>query len=250
VAGRGDAGVAGFGFVVPPLAGSSAIVLVDGAAGPGTELARIGLGSPGAGPPLKLDLAVMPPAARSPEHRTVMWQVGGGNGTPARVTLRFSRDGGATWQVLLAGSRDTRFELDLAQLGGSTGGLVEVTATAGAASIARRASLGALANRPPRVGILGEDVIRRSAGEPLVLAGEAFDLEDGAIADANLVWTLMPRGHTSTGRTMVLPQGLPDGLYTVLLTAVDSTGAAQGARATVLVGRNAGAFLPWVGTRR
>jgi subtilisin family serine protease len=250
VAARGDAGVSGFGFVMPPLAGAGTVVLVDTAAGQAAEIAHLKVGATANTPPLKVDLAVLPASSRMPDRRTVMWQVGGGDGTPARVTLRFSRDGGQSWQVLLAASRETRFELDLAQIGGSAGGILELVASAGGATAARRAPLGTLANRPPRVGILGAEVIRIAAGQPVVLAGEAFDLEDGALADANLVWTLAPRGQTATGRSLVLPEGLPPGVYPVVLTAVDSAGAAQGSRITLLVGSTGRAYLPWVVTRR
>lgn len=250
VAARGDAGVAGFGFVMPTLAGAGTVVLVDTAAGPGTELAHLKVGATTNAPPLKVDLAVLPGGSRAPDRRTVMWQVGGGDGSPVRATLRFSRDGGQSWQVLLAASRETRFDLDLVQIGGSTGGILELVASAGGATATRRAALGPLANRPPRVGILGSEVIRVAAGQPVVLAGEAFDLEDGPLPDASLVWTLAPRGQTATGRTLVLPEGLPPGVYPVVLTAVDSAGAAQGSRITLLVGATGRAYLPWVVTRR
>jgi len=63
------------------------------------------------------------------------------------------------------------------------------------------------------------------------------------------MWTI-PGGRTQTGRMLVLPDGLPAGLHTLMLTATDSSGVARSASVRVLVGARGRGYLPWAGSRR
>jgi len=245
VAGGGAGGGAGFGMIVPRTDGAAEAVLAGG----GRDLARLRLAGTGAQSPA-LDMVVLPPSSRDPNRLSVVWEVEGAPGTTPSATLRYSRDGGQTWRTLVAATREARIDVALDQLAGSDKGYLELAATAGTTMLTRRVSVGAIPNRAPKVGILGDAVIRRDAGAALVLAGEAVDLEDGPLPDASLAWAIPSTGLKATGRTLVLGAGLPAGFHTITLTATDSAGARQTARVTVAVGLKGRAYLPWVATRR
>jgi hypothetical protein len=71
----------------------------------------------------------------------------------------------------------------------------------------------------------------------LVLAGDAYDPEDGSLDDAALIWESDRDGQLGNGGLLTLAaQNLTPGLHQLTLKATDSDGMVGSASASIFVG--------------
>lgn len=240
----GAEGRAGFGLALPRLEGAAELRLW----GPAGILARRPIPAD-AEPELALDMLLLPPSARAPDRLGIVWQARHPQGLPARASLRYSPDGGATWQTLVMDAAG-RIEIDRAALPGSPNGLLALVATAGGSTATRTAALGPLPNHPPAVRILGAPVVHLADGASALVLGEAVDAEDGALGAERLAWSAPSAGLAGQGSALLIPAGLPPGSHRLGLSATDSAGSRTDAEVLLLVAPRGRAWLPWAGAWR
>ena len=166
---------------------------------------------------------------------TLTWEALNTDGSTPLSTVRYSADGGQTWQILATSLADTTYLLDKSRLPASTNGLVEIIASTTTQARTTQIAIGEVQSKPPQVGIAGPAEWTVSPGESLLLTGFAIDLEDGSLPAVQLTWSHPQLGTLGQGDILTLLQGLPSGEHLITLTATDSAGAQGGASITVHV---------------
>lgn len=222
-----------FSFIVPQIENLARIQLTQS----GNVLATLEAAT--APPTLKASLSAG--SSDNPNDITISWKVGSRRAEQTTVNIRYSADGGQTWQMLSVGRTDSSLDLSKTQLPASENGIIELIARNSTQSQVNRLELGHIENKAPQVGILSEESEETRAlypGEPLILDGYAVDLEDGGMTDRNLVWSETKLGVLGTGQTLVIAEGLSTGSYTINLTATDSHGNTAEDSVTVTVVEN------------
>jgi hypothetical protein len=247
-----------FAFVVPRIANLGSVRLFHGA----EELAVL-QASPNA-PTLEASFSTLPRAGNqgpAPSGDTdrlqITWQTISSDNAPVDVNLRYSADGGGTWQTIDFNLTGTGIEVDKTDLPASTNGLIEITANNRGQSATKILEIGPVANNVPVASIDDTSQITLDAGDPFYLEGFGFDQEDGDLEGNSLAWNVVPATAqsaniapvaTQNGDTFELPDGLPVGTYTVTLTATDSAGGKTTDTITVVVGAGSRtkAYLPLI----
>ena len=215
-----------FGFAMPRQEGAVTIELWHGA----QRLASLAV-SPR---PPQVQASYLPAGLGSPTL-TLSWLAVSPDGTTPRVTVRYSRDGGTTWQALAANLTTHSLPVDTDRIAGSANGLFEIVANNGTDSAATTVSVGTIVNKPPQILLLNQTNIETEFGIPVQLSAVAADLEDGPLPDASLGWSELHRGLIGTGPSLVFPDGLSLGFHHFSLTATDSQGAQISTSITVSV---------------
>lgn len=216
-----------FGFVAPRIADLGSVQLWNES----TLLATL---AAAAGPPaLSAPLASF--AEGDPDQVTLTWEALNTDGSTPLSTIRYSADGGQTWQILATGLADTTYLLDKSRLPASTNGLVEIIASNTTQARTTQIAIGEVQNKPPQVGIVGPAERTVSPGEPLLLTGLAIDLEDGALPAVQLTWSHPQLGTLGQGDTLIWTPEATTGEHTIILTATDSAGAQSQASVTIVV---------------
>jgi predicted outer membrane repeat protein len=172
----------------------------------------------------------------------VTWTVEGSE--DVAVTLRYSPDGGQSWQVLAMMQTGDTFESSTGILAASDNGLLEVVASDRTSSSTVLLELGPIADKQPVVGIAGKRLLKVAVGESIRLWGNGMDLEDGSLPDGALAWYDDPGLLLGTGRMVELPLGMPQGVHTITLRGSDSYGNVSEDQVTVVAGGRL--YLPLV----
>ena len=133
--------------------------------------------------------------------------------------------------------KDTTQPVDTSKLGGSATGKFRVVASDGVNTAFADSPTFVMANKPPVVHIsLPATNINVHWGQLVNFSGVGLDLQDGQVADGNLVWT---NGATVLGTgPQISVFNLPNGVNTVTLTAANSKGQHSSASVTVTVNDN------------
>lgn len=154
---------------------------------------------------------------------TISWNGSDADGDDLSYAVRYSADGGATWQTLIADTPDTSFTISLAMRPGGDDSLIEVEASDGfhttAALSNGRFSVG---KKPPfsaavSAPVDGQEFVQ---GQHIILTGAGFDLEDGALAPSQMAWSSNQDGDLGSGSP--LSPTLSVGTHEILLTVTDS----------------------------
>jgi hypothetical protein len=203
---------------VPWVTGTAAVAILHGE----VELARrmvsahaptVTLLSPNSGP--------LPPGPMV----TVTWSASDADGDPLVFSLEYSRDGGATWQMLRSRLGGSSTALSLEKLGGTTSGKFRIMASDGI-NTTRDASDGvfAVADKAPIVLLKSPpDGARYVPGQPVPLIAQAYDVEDKSLAAAALAWSSDRDGALGTG-ALAHATDLSLGVHTLTLDVSDSHG--------------------------
>jgi hypothetical protein len=224
-----------FGMAVPQIANLGSIQLWKG-----TQLLQA-LEAANTAPTVSASVAPLP---SDPDTLAFAWQAASADGTPVKISLRYSADGGQTWKTLaidLPGNSLTlpggTFDISKLQLPGSgnRNGLLEVAASNTTRVDTFQLSLGRIPNKAPLVNISGDAAARFYVGEPVILHGAATDLEDGSLRNARLEWSDGNGLTLGIGDTLLLPKGLARGTYNLTLTATDNNGAQTQASVTLTI---------------
>jgi len=212
---------ADFFFIVPQISNLQNIRLQQG-----TEiLANI---SAATAPP---ELNVLSPLENdeSSDLVNLKWQTAGSTSdsdTAPQITVnvRYSPDGGETWQVIALGLTENEFDLSRVRLPASENGLIELVAVDRTQSSTSRIAIGQVEDKSPYAGITLDGDRDFYTGEPITLKGVAMDIDDGTIPSENFVWSAPELGQLGTGSTLLYTGLLNPGSYTIELTVTDSGG--------------------------
>ena len=153
---------------------------------------------------------------------SVQWIGNDPDGDPLLFTLKYSPDGGQTWQVLALDTTETEFDFQfLRELAGSERALLRVVASDGVRNARATSDLLVLADSPPELIVTNPAPDSTfTLEEAVLLSGFGQDPEDGFLPD--VVWTSNLDGDLGTGDIGLT--GLRPGLHTVTAKVKDSAG--------------------------
>lgn len=217
-----------FGHVVPFVAETRSIQIVDAAAG-----TVIGTKTVSASAPIVGDVTLDGPDPDT-GALAVAWSASDPDGDALKFDVFLTRDGGATFlEPLVLGVSEASTQIDTARLGGGTA-QIRVVASDGVQTASADSLPFVMVDKPPRPEIStpanGAVVY---VGQLMNFEGEATDAQDGAIFDAGLVWSTEV-GTLGTGSKLSVTD-LPVGVHTITLTATNSLDLAAATTATVTV---------------
>ena len=166
----------------------------------------------------------------------VSWQASDADGDALTYIVWYSPDASSRWYLAGMNLTDNHIELPTATLPGGSQAIVKVTATDGInTSESISVTTVSVADKKPQVAILSpKDTIQVAYQDPVVLSGQAFDLEDNILSSDHLRWSSSISGDLGAGATIVIDQ-LPPGTHTLTLTATDSSGNSAAASIQVTV---------------
>lgn len=223
-----------FGQVVPFVADTQKIQIVDNAAGSTV----IGTRTVSAHPPTISNVAL--PGAPDPVTGmvTVGWTASDLDGDPLTFDIFLVRDGGGgsvSLQPLMVGVTNTSLQIDTARLGGGVARF-RVVVNDGVQSAFADSPTFNLANKPPRPRIVTPaDGTSVYVGQLVNLEGEATDpqLQEGAVPSTTLEWS-RPGKVLGAGPKLSVTD-LPIGVNQITLTATNSLGLSAATSVTVTV---------------
>ena len=182
------------------------------------------------------------------ESFAVRWSAGDADGDSLTFTVLYSTDGGKTWLTLATGIRETSYVVDAKVLAGSKAALVRALASDGVNTTPDQSDATfTLQGRNPLVSIFQPTAGAHFAPDDVfVLAGDAYDPEDGDLDDLALIWESDRDGQLGNGGLLTLAaQNLSPGRHIITLTAADRDGQIGMAAVEVFVGQSQ-VYLPLV----
>ncbi len=154
---------------------------------------------------------------------TIRWRAHDADGDVLRFTILYSPNQGKSWWPVAWSVEGDSYTVDSGLLPGGEGAVVRVIATDGLHTTYDDSDGPfTVFNNPPRAFItwpIGETTA--APGEPIVLEGDATDLEDGTLPDDAYIWSV-DKTVFATGRRVTAR--LPVGCHTITLMVVDSVG--------------------------
>jgi len=176
------------------------------------------------------------------------WNAGDADGDPLTFTLLYSRDAGETWHTVATGIQVGTYDVDAHLLAGSTAAMVKVLASDGVNTTADQSDGPfVLQDNRPQVTILqpGPGASFSQAGA-VILAGAAFDPEDGDLTGPSLLWESNRDGQLGSGSLLTLAaRELSPGAHVITLAATDSSGQVGMTQVEIFVAEG-GIYLPLV----
>lgn len=208
----------GFNHVVPFVPGTQEIRIVDTVAGDKV----LGIKKVSSHSPVINDVALVGLPDPATGTVTLGWTASDADGDPLKFNVYYIRNGGESLQPLFLNSSKRSMQIDTAQLGGGSAQF-RVVVTDGVNSSTADTQPFAMANKPPRLRIQNPgDGTTIHLGQLVNLEGIVTDLQEGAIPDDSMVWT-MPGRTLGTGSILSVTD-LPIGINKVTLTATNSLG--------------------------
>lgn len=214
-------GVLSFGQIVGWVAGTSAIQVVDLTSGAVMVERAVS-----ASPPQLSGVALQRPPNPVAGSVTLSWTASDPDGDPLTFDIEYSRDAGVNFHPIQVGVTGSSLEIEADSLGGGLG-IFRISASDGVHITRASSPVYVVAAKPPRPQILspGDGAVFQW-GQSIHLSGAAYDLQDGMVEDANLLWRL---GDTlvllGTGPALTLDPGdLPLGTSEIRLIATNGSG--------------------------
>jgi hypothetical protein len=164
---------------------------------------------------------------------TLTWTGADADNDTLTYDVLYSQDGGTTFLPYLTGITASSTTADSELLGGGST-IFRVVASDGSQTGAGDSPAVVLANKPPQPAIYNPgdgNVVQW--GQLVSFSGQGFDLQDGSVADANLVWSNQ-NGELGTGAFLDVAD-LPVGENIITLTATNSKGLSANVSITVIV---------------
>lgn len=220
-----------FGQVVPFVAGTQSIQIVD------TSANRV-IGGKTVPPhrPAISNVVLQGLSDPATGMVTIGWTASDADGVPLTFDIFFTRDKGVSLQPLMLGVSDTSAQINTADLAGGPAQF-RVVATDGVNSASADTPLFTLANKLPNPRILTPgDGATIHVGQLVNLEGEATDAQDGVIPETGLAWSTAGRSLGSGPKLSITD--LPAGINQITLTATNSLGLSNTATANVTVKEN------------
>lgn len=159
------------------------------------------------------------------EVHEISWTATDADGDALAYDVQYSSDGGNTWSAVAVDLEQDSCVWDTDRVAGGNRSLIRVIATDGVNTGQDESdSPFSVAKKAPRPVIVSPpDNANFFLMEPIMLAGQAFDPEDGPLADDSLTWMSDLDGVIGQGRSVYL-DSLSSGTHVVSLTARDSEG--------------------------
>ncbi len=223
-------------FVMPWVNGADQVVLLQGAQVLDTRLVS-------ANAPQVLITSPTQVVTWTSGTYTVTWTASDADGDSLNYSVLYSKNGGASWELLANGLTGQSFGVDADALAGGSDARIRVVAGDGVnigydetnnPIVVPDKAPYALITNP----VSGQLV---APGNLLVLQGTATDLEDGGLPDAALHWSSDRQGSLGDGPSLGL-NTLQTGGHVITLTAIDSHGQTTSASVSIYVGHRA--YLP------
>ena len=169
---------------------------------------------------------------------TVSWNASDADGDRLTYEVIYNADvtnPNSDWQVVARDLIDRFFRIDFSAMPGGPHAQLGVIATDGINASEAESNEFTVPAKAPEV-IIGE--LENGgvffAGHEVVLAGDAFDLQDDDMPESSLRWTSNISGFLGNG-SAVKVANLPLGVHTITLTATNSYGVTGSARTTVRI---------------
>lgn len=165
----------------------------------------------------------------------IEWRGEDPDADPLRYTVRFSRDDGATWQVVVDDTPQTTAEFETRGLPGSAQCRLQVVASDGLHTGEAISDQFTLTRKAPEAVLLFETARGLSGalseatvawGDTATLHGRAYDDEDGRLGETAFSWMILSSHPLypmllGTGSRYEM-RGFPPGTYVIILAAADS----------------------------
>lgn len=175
-------------------------------------------------------------AASSPVTGTVIlnWTAGDPDGDALTFDILYQRVGETEFRPVRLGVSGNSTQIDTAQFSGG-GAVLRVVASDGGHIAQADTPPFTVSSKPPRVAVLNPaNGLRIHYGQLINFSGEAFDLQDGWLDGAALVWRNQRGQVLGTGPFLSVTDLLV-GVNTITLTATNSLGLTASASVVVIV---------------
>ncbi|MBK9757445.1 MAG: hypothetical protein IPO88_28880 [Nannocystis sp.] len=171
------------------------------------------------------------------------WTAKDSDGDTLVHSIEYSPDGGDSWRPVAVAQSQPKLAVDLRDLPGGDAAVLRVLSSDGVRTTEARTPSFVVARKPPRVNLdapseitaPGAKPIALTSASPLVLAGTAYDLEDGPItATSAFRWRSDRDGELGQGPWIVLRK-LSPGKHRITLRTIDSHKQSAEAAVTLTV---------------
>jgi hypothetical protein len=175
--------------------------------------------------------------------KTLNWAAVDQDNDTLSYSVLYSADNKQTWFAVATDLTATTYALDTSTLPGGTNAFVRILASDGINTGQGDAGPFVVAGKAPTALIDSPgDGSTYAPGQTVMLVGDGFDLEDGSLPDARLVWSSDRDGMLGAGRTLER-SNLSVGTHVITLTVADNQGNQATASITLAVRRPA-VYLP------
>jgi len=156
--------------------------------------------------------------------QTIRWQATDADGDALVSSLIYSHDGGNSWLPLAVDLEGREYELDTSELPGGDHAIIRLFTSDGFHTVSTTVSPFTVASKPPKPVILAPaDNSTLLPEAPLLLVGDGYDPEDGALSPETMSWSSDIDGFLGTGSVLTMAS-LSEGIHTLTLKALDSEG--------------------------
>jgi hypothetical protein len=157
---------------------------------------------------------------------TVQWEASDPDlGDTLAFALQYSKDDGATWELIAQNLSGSSVEIDGLNVGRTGAGRFRIIATDGIHSTSDDSDGSfTVPNRNPSARITQPDGdVTIAQDQTLILEGEADDVDSGSLPDAQIEWRSNLSGVLGTGRSLEVT-GLSIGTHIITMRADDGEG--------------------------
>jgi hypothetical protein len=205
----------------------------------------IGTRSTSANAPVVSTVAPAPGSFLSEAEAFFDWDGSDADGDALEYSVRFSADGGTTWETLAIGLTKSELTLPRSELVASNNAVFQVVASDGALATTATSGIFSVGNNAPRIAILspteGESFF--SGVQTINLEARAIDPEDGTLNAVS--WTSDIDGGLASGaRSEVRADFLSEGAHILTATVSDAQGETASASVQIQVFRVAPTNAP------
>jgi hypothetical protein len=158
---------------------------------------------------------------------TVTWTAGDADGDPLTFSVQYSSDGGASWETVAQDVTGNSAVLDTINIpsGQPNQSRFRVWASDGIHSASDESASFTVPNHAPTVNItLPASDITRAISQTVALEAQAYDFDQGTMADEAFQWQSSIDGALGAGAQLSIASLTP-GVHTITITVTDSQNA-------------------------